>query len=277
MKRLISAAFAVLLAILILTSSALGESADIRVYFDGILSCRGRIINGAPYVALEDICSFAGIEYESSFAGNNFEFKSPALQLTASSKEEYLLANHRYVYVPDGFALYGDKLYIPLCSAADIFGLDTEVSEDMRRVDIDSSGMDIISGWESYYDDTYDMEDVFWLSRIIHSEAKTQPMAGMIGVGNVVLNRVASEHFPNTIFDVVFDNETTIQFTPVANGSIYLEPDANSLVAAYLCLEGCNTVGECMYFVAPALGDSTWFREELRFVMSIGDHDFYSK
>ena len=46
-------------------------------------------------------------------------------------------------------------------------------------------------------------------------------------------------------------------------------------IAACLCLEGYNTVGESLYFVNPDRGDGSWFEASLRLVISIGDHDFY--
>ena len=47
------------------------------------------------------------------------------------------------------------------------------------------------------------------------------------------------------------------------------------MIAACLCLEGYNTVGESLYFVNPDRGDGSWFEASLRLVISIGDHDFY--
>ena len=100
-------------------------------------------------------------------------------------------------------------------------------------------------------------------------------MEGRIGVGAVVLNRVESDKYPNTIYEVIFDNHIVYQFEPVLRGTVYAEPDVLSVIAAYLALEGFNTVGESMYFVNPDLADDTWFRTSLTLVATIGDHDFY--
>ena len=54
-------------------------------------------------------------------------------------------------------------------------------------------------------DSFYGARDVYWLSHIINAEAGNQPMDGQIAVGNVVLNRVADERFPNSVKEVVFD------------------------------------------------------------------------
>ena len=116
--------------------------------------------------------------------------------------------------------------------------------------------------------------DLFWLTQIISAEAKYQPLAGMIGVGNVVLNRVESKDFPDTVFDVVFDVSRVVQFEPVSTGGIYAEPDPLSCVAARLCLEGYCTVEDSLYFVNPSKG-SDWFDKALEKVTSIGQHNFY--
>ena len=111
-----------------------------------------------------------------------------------------------------------------------------------------------------------------WLSRIIYAESGNQPLAGKIAVGNVVLNRVNSPAFPNSVYAVVFQQS---QFTPVMNGTIYSTPNAESVIAAKLCLEGANTAGNSLYFLAPALAGNLWTMEERTYVTTIGTHWFY--
>ena len=70
----------------------------------------------------------------------------------------------------------------------------------------------------------YNREDkLYWLSRIISAESRGEPLEGQIAVGNVVLNRVDSPDFPDTIYGVIFDDRWGGQFTPVRNGTIYQE------------------------------------------------------
>ena len=65
------------------------------------------------------------------------------------------------------------------------------------------------------------------------------------------------------------------QFCPVKSGTIWCTPDEDAVIAAKLCLEGVNLAGESIYFVNPVTGSTRWFRENLTFAMSVGDHDFY--
>ena len=63
-------------------------------------------------------------------------------------------------------------------------------------------------------------DELYWLSRIISAESQGEPWEGKIAVGNVVLNRVASPDFPDTIYGVIFDDRWGGQFEPVRNGTV---------------------------------------------------------
>lgn len=120
-----------------------------------------------------------------------------------------------------------------------------------------------------------DADAVFWLSRIISAESKGESLQGQIAVGNVVLNRVKSPEFPNTIYGVIFDDRWGGQFEPVRNGTIYLEPTEQSILAAKQCLSGVNNIGNCLYFLAPDLAQNFWIPQNRKYVTTIGCHDFY--
>ena len=126
--------------------------------------------------------------------------------------------------------------------------------------------------WASEY---YDSTDLYWLSRIISAEAKGEPFAGQIAVGNVVLNRVRSSQFPSTVKGVIFDTKYGTQFSPVASGTIYNTPTRSSVAAAKAVLAGQRVVDDCLYFYAPALSDGTWIRKNRPFYTTIGCHRFY--
>ena len=121
----------------------------------------------------------------------------------------------------------------------------------------------------------HDAADLYWLSRIISAESRGETMEGQIAVGNVVLNRVAAEEFPDTIPDVIFDRKHDVQFTPVSNGTVYLPPAAQSVEAAKRALDGENVVGEAKYFYAPALSQGVWINANRTYHMTIGCHRFY--
>ncbi|MDF2520431.1 MAG: cell wall hydrolase [Clostridia bacterium] len=118
--------------------------------------------------------------------------------------------------------------------------------------------------------------DLYWLSRIINAEAGAEPYNGKVAVGNVVLNRVRSSSFPNTIKGVIFEYYKGIpQFSPVADGSIYKTPSADSIRAAKDALNGVRPVGSATYFFNPDKASGSWIVANKTYVMRIGDHVFY--
>lgn len=252
------------------------QYADIRVYFDGLLADKGYYDSETFYLSTEAICSYFDLELSLELQGDSFSLKGDSLDLSGTLGQGYMIANYRYLYTPTDYLVINGDVYLPSHIVEKVFGLSAEISNDPFMVNFKMTEYKFIEGGRDYYETHFASEDMFWLSRIIHSEAYQQPLAGLIGVGNVVLNRVASDIYPDSIFSVVFDIEHNVQFDPVATGGVYDDPDYMSEVAAYLCLEGYNTVGDCMYFVNPERGDNTWFEKALTFVTSIGGHDFYT-
>ena len=85
---------------------------------------------------------------------------------------------------------------------------------------------------------TYSDEDLYVLSHIISAESGNCSEDMMISVGSVVLNRVADDRFPDTIYDVVFQTDP-VQYSPTVNGAYYAEPtEAACEVAKTLLEEG---------------------------------------
>lgn len=251
---------------------------DVRVFFDGLLTCRGYGSENGVYLSVEDICRVFDRLPETLWEPESgyFGVAAPGLSLTADANKDYLCVNNRYLYNTDRFTVIDDRVWFPIDVVCKIFNLVATVSEDARRVDIDGANASILSGSDTYYSDTFGSDNVFWLARIIRSEAGLQPLAGRIGVGNVVLNRVADERYPDDVYGVVFDTNFNVQFEPILNGTVYIEPDELDYIAAYLALEGYNTVGESLFFIDPYGADDTWLRNYKTFVVRIGGHDFYS-
>lgn len=117
---------------------------------------------------------------------------------------------------------------------------------------------------------------VYWLSRIIEAEAGGEPFKGKVAVAEVILNRVKSDEFPDTIWAVIFDDEFGIQFEPVANGTIYNTPSDESIKAAKTALSGSNYVGNCLYFLNPTIAESNWITKNRDYYTTIANHEFYA-
>lgn len=114
-------------------------------------------------------------------------------------------------------------------------------------------------------------EDTKLVARIINAEASTQPYEGKIAVGNVILNRVASPKFPDTIKDVIFQKG---QFSPVSDGSINKEPNPESVQAAKDVMNGKRTIGtDALFYYNPNICTNRWIFTR-RTITKIGDHVF---
>ncbi|MGX8699316.1 MAG: cell wall hydrolase, partial [bacterium] len=96
-----------------------------------------------------------------------------------------------------------------------------------------------------------------------------------IAVGNVVLNRVKSEDFPDTVKEVILDRHYGIQFSPAYTKEIKKAPSESAVLAAKLCLEGANTAGESLYFASTAAARTCWAESHRKRYDTIGHQVFY--
>lgn len=123
---------------------------------------------------------------------------------------------------------------------------------------------------------SYSSDDLYWMSRIIHAEAEAEPYSGKVAVGNVILNRKNLSGYPNTVKGVIFDYwEGIPQFSPVASGTIYNNPNEDSIKAAKEAFNGSRPVGACTHFFNPDKAAGNWIVKNKTYVMRIGNHVFY--
>lgn len=123
-------------------------------------------------------------------------------------------------------------------------------------------------------------EELETLLRIVEAEAGSEDEDGRLLVANVVLNRVNSEQFPDTISEVVFQNEGGVaQFSPAYNGSYYnVVVSEETISAVGRALKGEDISQGALYFAARKWADQDkmkWFDQELRFLFCHGGHEFF--
>lgn len=189
---------------------------------------------------------------------------TPLFQLTVPVWSSQILADGHALDTGAEAFLYAGRTYVPLRAVANLFGA------QVKFVDWDSP-ITVSTAEHPEYSE----EDFYWLSRIISAESQGESLPGQIAVGNVVLNRVASDRFPDTIKEVIFEVNGAVQFEPVANGTVYNDPTAQSELAARLALNGASMVEDCLFFFAPALSEGLWIRENCEYYTMIGCHAFY--
>lgn len=112
--------------------------------------------------------------------------------------------------------------------------------------------------------------DVELLAHCVYGEARGEPYMGKVAVAAVVLNRVKSSSFPNTISGVIYQDGA---FTCVSDGQLYLTPDEDAYRAARDALNGWDPTYGCLYYYNPATAVSAWiWSREVR--LTIGAHSF---
>ncbi len=116
----------------------------------------------------------------------------------------------------------------------------------------------------------YSSSDVQLLARLIYAEARGESYTGQVAVGAVVLNRVKSSSFPNTISAVIYQ---PYAFTCVNDGQINLKPNQTAINAAKDAMNGWDPSYGCLYYYNPKVATSSWIFTRPT-VVTIGRHVF---
>ncbi len=112
--------------------------------------------------------------------------------------------------------------------------------------------------------------NLYLLARLVHGEARGEPYRGKVAVAAVVLNRVKSASFPNTVAGVIYQSGA---FDAVSDGQINLTPDTESINAARDAMNGWDPTNGCLYYYNPRTATSRWMLSR-PVLLRIGDHAF---
>lgn len=273
----------------------IGSAEALTVKVDGRdLTAGSYIENGTTYVPLRALSRSLG-EVDVRWDGSSAWVEGGGFTLSARPGEDWLVVNGRQVQAPGGVRLEQGVTLVPVRALAAAMGAQVAWDDGQRTVEVTSrqASSGVTPGGTAVptpsvpvevesapvesapAQPSYSQEDLYWLSRIISAESQDEPWEGKLAVGTVVLNRVASSEFPNTIYDVIFDRNWGVQFTPVANGSIYWDPTPACVEAAKQVLSGARAAGNSLYFQNPDLTSDRWAANNRKFVTTIGGHWFY--
>lgn len=247
------------------------EYSEIRIYVDGIAAGAGYKVADTTYIPLRAFFELLHKDVDITWDNETGTATAalPTLTLTVTQGNHYFTANDRCIYLPNGTLNLNGSLLLPIRTLTDLFGFSLYWNGQYQTIDISTADVELMASGNEYYNEN----DLYWLSRVIYAEAGNQSLEGMIGVGNVVLNRVNAVGFANSIYKVIFQSG---QFDVVRAGTIYQNPTEEAVVAAKLCLEGVNTVGESLFFINPAISNATWFDVNFDRITEIGDHVFFA-
>ena len=249
----------------------------INLNVNGRRVLEGRVFNfgGVTYVPMFKFADWLGVfDYSSSVSGSRrtSNIDGENLEISATENNLYIRANGRYFYTGGEVLEIGNELYVPILPMVKALNSRVSWSNTENAFAVSSGDTRRLKN----ADQVYSSDAVYWLSRIINAEAGGESMKGKIAVGNVVLNRVRSKQFPNTIYGVIFDKKYGVQFAPTANGMIYKAPNADSVIAAKMCLEGYSISNEALYFFNPKYTSGTWVKQNRDYLFTIGNHVFYN-
>lgn len=233
------------------------------------LSVSSLSINGIDYIPFRKAAEAIGASYSYNSSSNVSTMRANGLTLTAGAGAYTVYANDRPLFALSPVVIMNDgRMYIPADSFAKALGMKVDSSAYSLAI---SGNYSPLRPASSYYRE----DEILWLARIIHAESQGEPLLGKIAVGNVVLNRVRSKDYPNTIYGVIFDRKYGVQFSPILDGSIYNTPSYNSYLAAKICLEGVDVSEGALFFLQPRLSTSSWIPKNRPYMFTIGGHDFY--
>ena len=132
------------------------------------------------------------------------------------------------------------------------------------------AAMGITSNSSSSGSSSSNSSDVNLLARAIYGEARGEPYVGQVAIAAVILNRVKSSQFPNTISGVIYQSGA---FDAVSDGQINLTPDSTAKKAAQDALNGWDPTYGAIYYFNPSTATNKWIWSR-PMTVTIGKHRF---
>lgn len=250
------------------------------------------VLDGITYVPIRDICEAIGADVIWDSKSNYAKIYTDTTNLEFQIGDIYCILNSVRVEMPQSI-IVNDRVMVPLKFLSESFGFHTRWNETLKTAIISSTAnfpsekdlenivfsstkaKAILQKEIESQTSSYSQEDLYWLSRLVHAEARSEPYSGKLAVANVILNRVKSDEFPNSIKSVIFDTKNGVQFTPTVNGEIYRTPSDESTRAALEALNGNNNAKNIFYFFNPQKSPTNWIMRNRKFAFSISNHNFY--
>ncbi|PZE21054.1 spore cortex-lytic enzyme [Paenibacillus xerothermodurans] len=150
------------------------------------------------------------------------------------------------------------------------FGAGTEkaVRAFQRSYGLAADGVVGPDTWAALKKYTLNQYEMDIMAKTIHSEARGESYAGQVAVGAVVMNRIQSDQFPDTIREVVFQSRA---FTAVDDGQYWLTPNRSAYLAALDAVRGWDPTYNSLYYFNPDTATSDWIWSRPQTV-KIGKH-----
>jgi len=235
------------------------------------------LVEGTTLIPLQDMAGLLGGHIYPSPDGK-------ILRLAYENQSYLLFCSRTEARGPDGEILLSvapywqqNSLMVPVRFMAQVFGFDVLWHAELNVVEL--QGITIPEDFFRQYAEQvrqqqfiYNIsdEELDLLLHLISAESPDEPLEGQVAVAAVVLNRVESPHFPNTVWDVIMQPR---QFSPVWNGQIKRPIVPTAEEAAMRALRGVDPTNGALYFFNPRRTNDA-FLWSLTPLVDIGDHRF---
>lgn len=164
------------------------------------------------------------------------------MELYVGKKE--ILINGEPFTIDSSVEINNSRAMVPLRFISETLGCKVDWDPKYYTLSINNDKLTVPAS--SVYKRTYTDEDLLWLARIIHVEGKGLSLDTKVAIANVVLNRIKSPAYPDTVQGVIFQRG---QFPPAyKSGFKTLVPTQECITAAKMAYEGVNNIGKCLYF-----------------------------
>ena len=253
-------------------SRYLSSYRQLDIKLNGVtLSQPAVVVNGIGYVPLRLVGeTVAGAKVSYNKSTRTATLTANGLSMSIADGGYVIYANNRPLFsFSPSILMSNGRMYVPASALFKALGITYSGFSD-TAVTLTGSYKPLKSA-SSYYRE----DEVYWLSKIISAESSGESLLGQIAVGDVIMNRVKSNAYPNTIYSVIFDKKYGVQFSPTADGRIYANATYTATLAAKICLEGISLSDDAMYFLNPKVAESNWIVKNREYTYTIGNHDFY--
>ncbi len=239
--------------ILVLTLFACMMLAGMSFASEILVSVNGQLLNHDDMVIVESGTAYGLVSEFAGRMGVEVKWLQTAKMVVLTVGDDYvsfqldtnMILINNVSYEMKGNAIKRDgRIYVPLDILLEKLGATYTWDEQLLHANITGEKLKVDPA--EVRKTNYTAEDVLWLARIVTSEARGGSLDKKIAVANVVLNRVASSRFPNSIYEVIYQSG---QFPPAyKSGFATSEPYDSSVIAAKRALMGVTTIKNCLFF-----------------------------
>jgi len=176
------------------------------------------------------------------------------------------------VLKPYNSVLYANLTFVPVRAISETLGYGVSWDDFYLVVNISAPGVVVPDYYRDY---SYTYEDILYLGKITQIESGYEPFAVQLGVADVVVNRMKSSKFPNTVKGVILDKKYGVQFPPAHTSQFDVTPTKSCIIAAKCALRGINVVGNSLYFIDKQAASYSWAAKNRPYFGTIHSMNFY--